>query len=63
MLVRTAGVLLLSMSNVAGQLIAAVAFEAGIPLADGLTPGLIAGSAVSLLAVVIAALPSRATAS
>ncbi|WP_425280501.1 DMT family transporter [Leucobacter viscericola] len=62
MLVRTAGVLLLSMSNVAGQLIAAVAFEAGIPLADGLTPGLIAGSAISLLAVVIAALPSRATA-
>lgn len=62
MLVRTAGVLLLSMSNVAGQLIAAVAFEAGIPLADGLTPGLVAGSAIALLAVVIAALPSRATA-
>ena len=61
MLVRAAGVLLLSMSNVAGQLVAAVAFEAGIPLAHGLTPGLIAGSAVALLAVVIAALPSRTT--
>lgn len=59
MLVRTAGVLLLSMSNVAGQLIAAVAFEAGLPLGDGLTQGMIAGSVVALLAVVIAALPSR----
>lgn len=59
MLVRTAGVLLLSMSNVAGQLLAAVAFEAGLPLAGGLTQGMIAGSAVALLAVVIAALPSR----
>ncbi|SDQ05778.1 DMT family transporter [Leucobacter chromiiresistens] len=59
MLVRTAGVLLLSMSNVAGQLIASVAFEAGAPLAGGLTQGMIAGSAVALLAVVVAALPSR----
>lgn len=59
MLVRTAGVLLLSMSNVAGQLIASVAFEAGAPLAGGLTQGMIAGSAVALLAVAIAALPSR----
>ncbi|WP_053387102.1 DMT family transporter [Leucobacter japonicus] len=59
MLVRTAGVLLLSMSNVAGQLLASVAFEAGVPLAGGLTQGMIAGSAVALLAVVIAALPGR----
>ena len=59
MLVRTAGVLLLSMSNVAGQLIAAVAFELGAPLAGGLTQGMIAGTAVALLAVVIAALPWR----
>ena len=59
MLVRTAGVLLLSMSNVAGQLLAAVAFEAGAPLAGGLTQGMIAGSAVALLAVVVAALPSK----
>lgn len=59
MLVRTAGVLLLSMSNVAGQLLASVAFEAGAPLGGGLTQGMIAGSAVALLAVVIAALPGR----
>ncbi|WP_427870660.1 DMT family transporter [Leucobacter luti] len=59
MLVRAAGVLLLSMSNVAGQLLAAVAFEAGLPLAGGLTQGMIAGSAVALLAVVVAALPAR----
>jgi len=59
LLVRTAGVLLLSMSNVAGQLVAAVAFEAGLPLADGVTPGLLAGAAVALAAVVIAALPGR----
>ena len=63
MLVRTAGVLLLSMSNVAGQLLAAVAFEAGLPLAGGLTQGMLAGSAIALLAVVIAALPSRRRAS
>nr|WP_272928669.1 DMT family transporter [Leucobacter luti] len=62
MLVRTAGVLLLSMSNVAGQLIAAVAFEAGAPLAGGLTQGLIAGAAVALLAVVVAAIPWRGAA-
>lgn len=62
MLVRTAGVLLLSMSNVAGQLIAAVAFEAGLPLADGVTPGLLAGAAVALVAVVIAAVPRRSPA-
>lgn len=59
MLVRTAGVLLLSMSNVAGQLLAAVAFDAGAPLGGGLTQGMIAGTAVALLAVVIAALPGR----
>ncbi|MGK0740708.1 DMT family transporter [Leucobacter sp. Z1108] len=61
MLVRAAGVLLLSMSNVAGQLIASVAFDAGIPLAGGVTPGLLAGAAVALLAVTIAALPRRST--
>ncbi len=59
MLVRTAGVLLLSMSNVAGQLVASVAFDAGLPLAGGVTPGLLAGAAVALIAVAIAALPSR----
>lgn len=55
--VRTAGVLLLSMSNVAGQLIASVAFDLGLPLADGVTPGLLAGTVISLLAVTIAAIP------
>ena len=59
MLVRTAGVLLLSMSNVAGQLLAALAFDAGAPLGGGLTLGLVAGTTVALLAVVIAALPWR----
>lgn len=61
MLVRAAGVLLLSMSNVAGQLVASVALDAGIPLAGGVTPGLLAGAAVALLAVTIAALPRRSS--
>jgi len=55
--VRTAGVLLLSMSNVAGQLIASVALEAGLPLAGGVTGGMLLGAGVALIAVVIAALP------
>ncbi|NLB46923.1 MAG: DMT family transporter [Microbacteriaceae bacterium] len=59
MLVRTAGVLLLSMSNVAGQLVASTAFEAGLPLAGGVTAGMLAGVAVALVAVIVAALPSR----
>ena len=58
-LVRTAGVLLLSMSNVAGQLLASVALEAGLPLAGGVSAGLLAGTAVALVAVVIAAIPVR----
>ena len=57
--VRTVGVLLLSMSNVAGQLLAAVALESALPLAEGSTPGLLAGVAVALCAVTIAALPRR----
>lgn len=59
LLVRTAGVLLLSMSNVAGQLVAAVAFETWLPLANGVTGWLLAGAAVALLAVTIAAVPGR----
>lgn len=59
MLVRTAGVLLLSMSNVAGQLIAAVVFEVGAPLAGGVSTGMFIGSGVALLAVAVAALPAR----
>lgn len=59
MLVRRAGVLLLSMSNVAGQLVAAMAFEIGFPLAGGLTPALVAGTLIALVAVIAAALPSK----
>lgn len=59
MLVRRAGVLLLSMSNVAGQLVAAVAFEAGFPLAGGLTPALLVGTGIALVAVIVAAFPSK----
>ncbi len=59
MLVRTAGVLLLSMSNVVGQLVASTAFEAGLPLAGGVTAGMLAGVAVALVAVVVAAVPVR----
>lgn len=62
MLVRAAGVLLLSMSNVAGQLVASVALEAGLPLAGGVHAGLLAGAAIALLAVTVAALPSRGSA-
>lgn len=58
-LVRTAGVLLLSMSNVAGQLIAAVSLEAGLPLAGGVTAWMLVGAAVALLAVLVAVLPAR----
>ena len=59
MLVRRAGVLLLSMSNVAGQLIAAMLFEIGFPLAGGLTPALVLGTAIAFVAVIVAALPSK----
>lgn len=59
LLVRTAGVLLLSMSSVAGQLLAAVAFDIWLPLGSGVTGWLLAGAAVALLAVTIAAVPGR----
>lgn len=59
MLVKRAGVLLLSMSNVAGQLLAATLFEWGFPLADGLTPALVVGVVIAFVAVIVAALPSR----
>lgn len=60
MLVRTAGVLLLSMANVAGQLVAAVVFEVAVPLAGGVSTAMFIGSGIALLAVVVAALPARA---
>ena len=59
MLVRAAGVLLLSMSNVAGQLIASLLLEAGLPLAGGVSAAMAIGTAVALAAVVIASLPGR----
>lgn len=59
MLVRTVGVLLLSMSNVAGQLVASVALEAGLPLAGGVDAGMLLGAAVALVAVAVAAMPAR----
>jgi transporter family-2 protein len=47
------------MSNVAGQLIASVLLEAGLPLAGGVTAAMAVGTAVALAAVVIASLPGR----
>ena len=58
-LVRLTGVLLLSMSNVAGQLIASVLLEASLPLAGGVTALMAVGTAVALVAVMIASLPGR----
>lgn len=60
LLVRTAGVLLLSMSNVAGQLVASVVFEAAFPLAGGVTLPALLAATVALLAVAVAAQPGRA---
>lgn len=62
LLVRPAGVLLLGMSNVAGQLVASVVLEATVPLAGGVTVWLILGTVVALGALVIASLPPRRTA-
>lgn len=60
-LVRPLGVLLLSMSSVAGQLLAAALIEAGLPLAGGLTPWMVAGCAITLAAVAIATAPGRSS--
>lgn len=59
MLVRVAGVLLLSMANVAGQLIASVLLEMGVPLAGGVSVGMLIGVLVGLVAVAVAAMPAR----
>lgn len=56
-LVRPLGVLLLSMSTVAGQLVGALALDALLPIAGSLTPWMVAGSTIALLAVAIAAIP------
>lgn len=58
-LVRTAGVLLLSMAGVAGQLVASLLLELGLPLSGGLTAGMALGCGIALVAVVIAAFPGR----
>lgn len=58
-LVRIAGVLLLSMSGVAGQLVASVLLELGLPLGAGVNAGLLIAVALALVAVVVAALPAR----
>lgn len=62
MFVRTAGVLLLGMASVAGQLVASVLLEFSFPLAGGVSLGLLVGASVALVAVVIAAIPRRASA-
>lgn len=54
MFVRAAGVLLLSMANVAGQLIGALLIDLALPVAGGVTAGMVAGVAIGLLAVGIA---------
>lgn len=61
-LVRIAGVLLLSMSNVAGQLVASLLLDAVLPIADGVTLSMAIGAAVALVAVAIAAIPRPSTA-
>lgn len=60
LLVRTLGVLLLSMSNIAGQLIASVLLDLGAPLAGLVTWPMVVGASVGLVAVGIAAVPRRA---
>ena len=60
MFVRVAGVLLLSMASVAGQLVSSVLLEFSFPLAGGVSVGLLVGASIALVAVVIAAIPKRA---
>lgn len=60
-LVKIAGVLLVSMANIAGQLISAMLLEAWLPLAHGVSGVMVAGTLVALIAVVIASWPRRAT--
>jgi transporter family-2 protein len=58
--VRLIGVLLLGLCSVAGQLIGALALDLVTPAADGgLTLSSVLGVAITLVAVVVAALPSR----
>lgn len=61
-LVRTAGVLLLNMAMVVGQLIVSLLVDWGMPIAGGLSSWMVLGSAIALVAVVIAAKPLKAAA-
>lgn len=58
-LVRAAGVLLLGMATVAGQLASSVVIESVMPLANGVSLGMFIGACIALVAVTIAAIPSR----
>ncbi|MEB4615463.1 DMT family transporter [Leucobacter sp. M11] len=57
--VRSAGVLLLSMSNVAGQLIGAIIMDAVAPVANGLSVGMLAGAGIALVAVLVASVGTK----
>ncbi len=59
-IVRTTGVLLMALGLLAGQLIAAVAFDLVLPISDGaLHLATVIGAALVLVAVVVASIPSR----
>lgn len=58
-LVRIAGVLLLSMAGVAGQLLASLLLELGLPLGGGVTVNMLFGVLLALFAVTLAAFPQR----
>lgn len=57
--VRAAGVLLLSMSNVAGQLVGALVVDAVAPVAGRVGQELLLGAGIALIAVAIACVPPR----
>ena len=60
-IVRSTGVLLMGLAVLSGQLVAAVVFDLVLPVqAHAISPLTIAGAALTLVAVLIAALPRRA---
>jgi transporter family-2 protein len=61
MIVRTTGVLLMGLALLSGQLVTAVVFDLVAPVqAHGISPVTIVGACLTLLAVVIAAIPGSA---
>jgi transporter family-2 protein len=63
MIVRTIGVLLLSLATIAGQLVTSVLIDVIAPVSkDGVALTTILGTALALVAVTIAAIPGRARA-